>query len=311
MILAAIGIMVFLAAAFLVMGFVMETQSRRMSGRFTALAAASVVEEEDDTPEILKRSLHERFLAPLLARAAGFAGRLTPAASLKALNLQLDRAGRPWGLNAHTWVLARALSAAAGLVGAALALRSLPLDGPLLVCAVAGIAAAGMILPGVMLDSKTRQRQLAVKQALPDVMDLLVVSVEAGMGLDGAVQEVVNRRKGPLLEELARVLAEVRVGKTRRAAWQQLSERVDLLELRVFVAALIQAEELGASVAGVLRSQSEALRVRRSLSVREVAAMLPVKMLFPLIFFIFPSIFVVILGPGMISLVESFREIGF
>lgn len=311
MIVAAIGIMVFLAGAFLVLGFVMETQSRRMSGRFTALVAARPAEDDDDTPEILKRSLRERFVAPLLTRAAGFVGQLTPAASLKALNLQLDRAGRPWGVNAHMWVLVRAASAGAGITGALAALRGLPLEGPLLMCAVAGVAAAGMILPGVMLDSKMKQRQTAVKQALPDVMDLLVVSVEAGMGLDGAVQEVVNRRKGPLLEELARVLAEIRVGKTRRAAWQQLAERVDLLELRVFVAALIQAEELGASVAGVLRSQSEALRVRRSLSVREVAAMLPVKMLFPLIFFIFPSIFVVILGPGMISLVESFREIGF
>jgi tight adherence protein C len=166
-------------------------------------------------------------------------------------------------------------------------------------------------VPSHMLDGRIKQRQLAIRRALPDVIDLLVVSVEAGLGLDGAMQEVLTRRRGPLLDEFARVLAEVRVGKPRRKAWQEMAERGDTLELKVFVAAIVQAEELGASIAGVMRGQSESLRMRRSLSVREVAAVLPIKMLFPLIFFIFPSMFVVILGPGMITLFTTFKSIGF
>ena len=138
-----------------------------------------------------------------------------------------------------------------------------------------------------------------------------MVSVEAGLGLDASVQEVIARRKGPLLDEFARVLAEIRVGKARRAAWQEMATRVDILELKVFVAALVQAEELGSSIAGVMRGQADALRSRRSLAVREVAAMLPVKMLFPLVFFIFPGIFVVILGPGVVNIMDTFGRIGF
>ena len=308
MIVIGIAACIFLAASFAVMAFVIEAHSRKMSDRFTVVAASVM---EDETPEILKRSLRERIFQPMLDRLNEFASRLTPTSSVRAANLRIERAGKPWGLTASTWSLLRTGCIILGGVGAFLAHTRLPLSGLASICVTGAIAGAGLFLPSFMLDNKIKQRQMAVRRALPDVIDLLVVSVEAGLGLDAAVHEVINRRSGPLLDEFQRVLAEIQVGQARRVAWQQLAQRVDVLELKVFVAALVQAEELGASVAGVLRNQSEALRVRRSLSVREVAAMLPVKMLFPLIFFIFPGVFVVILGPGVITMMDSFREIGF
>lgn len=310
MVLLAIVVLIFLGAAFAVGAFAMERQSKQRSDRFTSVIAP-VLSDQQELPRELRLSIRERLFRPLAARLVAFAGRLTPRAAAKGLALQLERAGRPWGLTPELWTLVRGASIALGIIAAMVVLKRLDALGAFQPLAALAVAAVGMIAPGYVLDAKTKERQWLIRRALPDVIDLLVVSVEAGLGLDAAVQEVISRRQGPLLVELGRVLAEIRVGKTRRQAWQEMANRVDLLEIKVFVASLVQAEELGASVSGVLKSQGEALRTRRSLSVREVAAVLPVKMLFPLIFFIFPSMFVVILGPGMINLVDTFSAIGF
>jgi tight adherence protein C len=309
MVLAGIAVLVFLGGAFAVVAYAMDRQSKDMSDRFTSVVIPSLGDRE--LPQELRLSLKERLLAPMVSRLVQFAARLTPRAAAKGLTLQLERAGRPWGFTPEMWTLTRTVLMAAGVGAGLVILKSMGMLGAFRPLVALAAAAAGMVVPGYVLDIKTKERQGEVRRALPDVIDLLVVSVEAGLGLDAAVQEVINRRHGPLLEELARVLAEIRVGKTRRQAWQEMASRVDVLEIKVFVASLVQAEELGASVAGVLKSQGEALRVRRSLSIREIAAVLPVKMLFPLIFFIFPSMFVVILGPGMINLVSTFSAIGF
>lgn len=299
---------VFAAVGFAAVAYVLEAQSRKLSERFTALLPQG---PEEDVPEALRASLRERVLGPIMQRANALARRLTPAASVRHTILQLERAGRPWGLTPYTWTLVRVLAAVGCVLGGLVLSRLLPPTGPLRSLTFLAAVAVGLMGPSMVMDRKIKERQYLIRSSLPDVIDLLVVSVEAGMGLDGAVREVISRRKGPLLDELARVLTEIRLGKSRRTAWQEMAIRVDVLELKVFVAALVQAEELGASIATVLRGQSEALRMRRSLAVREVAAALPIKMLFPLIFCIFPGIFVVILGPGMISILTSFRQIGF
>jgi tight adherence protein C len=303
-----ITLLTFAAVVFGTFAVVLETQSKRMSDRFTTVASR-VIEEDDD--QVLRGSLRERVFDPMLQRLNAWAVKLTPAQSVKQTALRLDRAGRPFGLTPATWTLVKTAGMLFSVIGALAVLRFGHLHGPLGVLAALAVAACGALGPSYYLDYCTKVRQAAIRRALPDVIDLLVVSVEAGLGLDAALSEVIARRKGPLLDEFARVLAEVRVGKPRRRAWQDMAERTDCLELKVFTAALVQAEELGASIAGVLRGQSEALRMRRGLSVREVAAVLPVKMLFPLVFFIFPGMFVVILGPGMINMMQSFGQIGF
>jgi len=303
-----IGGLVFVSATFAAMAAVMENQSRTMSSRFAQVAAGVAA---DDVPEAVRGSFRERVLSPLLQRLNAFALRLTPKASTKAITLRLERAGQPWGLNPGSWTLVQLAGLLVGIAGCLWVLKGTHFDASLRLALGLMVAGGGIIAPGHILDSQAKARQFMIRRALPDVIDLLVVSVEAGLGLDASVQEVIARRKGPLLDEFARVLAEIRVGKARRAAWQEMATRVDILELKVFVAALVQAEELGSSIAGVMRGQADALRSRRSLAVREVAAMLPVKMLFPLVFFIFPGIFVVILGPGVVNIMDTFGRIGF
>lgn len=305
---AAIAVCIFAGIVFVAFSFTLETQSRRMSDRFTTVVSRP---PEDDLGTVLRGSWRERLLQPTVERLAGLAARLTPATASKEAGLRLDRAGRPYGLTPPLWTLIRVLAL---LACGALALcihRFLPVPAQFKGLLCLTTLAGGVLGPSGWLDTQIKQRQMAIRSSLPDVIDLLVVSVEAGLALDASMQEVISRRRGPLLDEFARVLAEVRVGVRRRKAWQDMAERANITELKVFTAAIVQAEELGASIAQVMRGQAESLRMRRSLSVREVAAALPIKMLFPLIFFIFPSMFVVILGPGMMHMFSSFSSIGF
>ncbi|MCL6630717.1 MAG: type II secretion system F family protein, partial [Armatimonadetes bacterium] len=144
--------------------------------------------------------------------------------------------------------------------------------------------------------------------SLADTLDLLTVSVEAGLGLDGAMQKVVEKLKNPLSEELGRALREMQIGKLRAEALKDMASRVRVQELSSFVASICQAEQLGVSIARVLRVQGDTIRSQRSQRARETAAKLPVKMLFPLVFCIFPAIFVVIAGSGAISIWRAFSK---
>jgi len=166
------------------------------------------------------------------------------------------------------------------------------------------------MMPDYMLQNKIKARQTLIRKALPDTLDLLVVSAEAGMGLDSALAEVVQRKGGPLSDEFERALIEIRLGKRRREAWQDMAERVQVEELSALVAALYQAEELGVSVAKALRAHGDGLRSRRSMKIREAAATLGTKMLFPLIFCIFPGLFVIIMGPGILQMKSVFSAMG-
>jgi len=166
------------------------------------------------------------------------------------------------------------------------------------------------MMPDYLLGSRIKARQTAIRKALPDTLDLLVVSAEAGMGLDGALAEVVLRKEGPLVDEFERALLEIRLGKRRREAWQDMADRAQVEELTALVAALYQAEELGVSIAKALRAHSDALRSKRSMKIREQAAVLGTKLLFPLIFCIFPALFVIIMGPGILSMKDVFGAMG-
>ncbi len=155
----------------------------------------------------------------------------------------------------------------------------------------------GWLGPDLILRSRTRARQKAIQRALPDALDLLVISVEAGLGFDAALQRLVDKQDNPLTRELARVLAEMRVGRSRRAALRDLVARTQVQDLSNFVASLLQAESLGVSVTRVLSSQADQMRTARRQRAEEQAAQLQLKMLFPLAFFIFPALCIVILGP--------------
>jgi tight adherence protein C len=225
--------------------------------------------------------------------------RLSPAGVASGLQRRLDLAGNP-----VTWTPDRVL-AAKGLglllgpvLGGLLGVRS---AGGLVAGLVLG-AVFGFFLPDLLLLNAGQKRQEKIRRALPDALDMLTVCVEAGLGFDAAMAQVARNTSGPLAQECARVLQEMQIGKSRNESLRALTLRTTVNELRAFVSALAQAGELGVPIASVLREQAREMRVRRRQRAEEQAQKVPVKILFPLITCLFPAMFVIIIGPGAISI---------
>lgn len=170
------------------------------------------------------------------------------------------------------------------------------------------IAVLGFILPQILLRRRAKTRQTAFWKALPDTLDLLTTCVEAGLSLDFAFQRVADRQRGPVGEEINRMLREKALGQTRREALMAMAERIDLPDFDVFVNSVVQAETLGTSIGQVLRTQSRQLRIRRRQRAEQLARQAAPKMVFPLVFFIMPTLFIVILGPIVINAVHAYNN---
>jgi tight adherence protein C len=167
----------------------------------------------------------------------------------------------------------------------------------------------GYMLPNSWLKAKAKQRQKEIQHSLPDVLDLLTVSVEAGLGFDAALLKVVEKQKGVLAEEFLRVLQEIKMGRPRRESLRDLARRNKPAEdLSNVVASLVQADQLGISIGGVLRNQAQQIRQKQRQRAEEKAQKAPVKMMIPLVFFVFPSIFIIVLGPAIIQIMEMFKQ---
>jgi tight adherence protein C len=170
-----------------------------------------------------------------------------------------------------------------------------------------GLGAMGALLPGMYLNSRVRRRQTDVSAELPDALDLLAVSVEAGLGFDGAVQKLTEHMEGPLIDEFELTLGEIRIGENRQDALKKMSERCAAPEMASFVRALIQADQLGISLGRILKVQAGDTRLKRQLLAEEKAMKAPIKMLFPTVAFIFPAMFLVVLGPAFLNLSKFFQ----
>jgi tight adherence protein C len=228
--------------------------------------------------------------------------RLSPSGVGNSMQRRLDVAGNPEGWTQDRILAVKALALVAfGSVGALLALKH-----PALLVVTVGIgAAAGFFLPDVMLYNAGLKRQQQLALTLPDAIDLLTICVEAGLGFDAALAQVARNVKGPLAAEFARVLQEMQIGKSRGEAMRALAERTTSPELRAFVSALTQSTELGIPVANVLREQAREMRVRRRQRAEAQAQRIPVKITFPLIGCLFPALFVVVLGAGVIQIAHA------
>ncbi len=307
-----IGVLVFAAIAVLIAGFATESHAVRIQERVEDVQQRSrVVVEGTQLDTELSKSIGQRLILPGLQRVRNQVMQLAPSRAVAAARNKLDRAGSPGGLTVGSFLTLRVIAFIAGLIAAGALFILWPT--PMLVHRVFGgglLALLGILGPDYYLDMKIKGRQYTIRKSLPDAIDLLVVSAEAGTGLDGALAVVIKRKEGPLVDEFSRVLAEMRLGKSRQQAWEDMANRVDLDELRMLVAALRQAEQLGVSIAKTLRSQADSLRTQRSLRVRQIAASLAIKMLFPLIFFILPALFITVLGPGLMTVMSSFKDLG-
>jgi tight adherence protein C len=256
--------------------------------------------------EELARSFSERALVPFLGAMGALGTRLTPIGMRKRIGRKLVLLGSPSGWDAEKIAALKVISTGGGVALGFFAARAIDWDGLQFIGLVVLVGGIGVLLPGAMLDMKAKSRQERIRRALPDTMDLLTISVEAGLGFDAALGQVVRSTEGPLAQEIARMLQEMQVGVSRADALRAMAERNDVEELRGFVLAMVQAEQFGVSISKVLRSQAKQLRLKRRQRAEEKAMKVPVKILFPLIFCILPSMFVVLLGPGIIRVMREF-----
>jgi tight adherence protein C len=255
----------------------------------------------------LQQPFADRTLRPLIARLSRMGTRLSSASSSDVAEKRLAMAGNPGDLRLSDWMGVKIL--AAFITGVILFLLLGVLIGSGLVQGLLfGTIGMfiGFMLPEFWLGRRIKARQAIIIKMIPDTLDLLTISVRAGLGFDAALAKVVEKMPGPLSDEFRRALAEVRMGKTRREALRDIVPRTQVPPLSNFIGAIIQAETLGVSISKVLQVQSEQLRIERRQRAEEQAAKAPIKMLFPLVGCIFPSLFVVILGPAIISLVKTF-----
>ena len=249
----------------------------------------------------------QRALGPVVSYAAGLVTRFTPAASLAAVRANLLRAGNRT-TEPVVWIAWKWLRAIAVAVVVAVLSRRAPFGTPLLFAVVAGLLA--YVWPELMLRRAIQRRQGKIVRELPETLDLLTVTVEAGLGLDQALETVAERRRGPIGDEIRVYLDEVGLGGERQAAMKAIGTRTGVEDLVSFTSTLVRAMEFGVNIAQVLRVQSEDARVRRRQRIEERAYKAPVKMLFPLIFLILPALFVVVAGPGFVRIYTEFMSSG-
>ena len=253
----------------------------------------------------LQQPFFDRTIKPLAARLSGSVARVTSSNFTERTEKRLALAGYPGDMRTADWLGIKAIVAVA-VAGIMFLLFGI-LQGQLLAGIALGLVGLGVgyLAPEFWLGGRVKKRQKAILLQIPDALDLLTISVRAGLGFDAALGKVVEKMKGPLIDEFRRALAEVRVGKARRDALRDIVPRTEVQPLSNFIGAIIQAEQLGVAISKVLQIQSEQLRIERRQRAEEQAAKAPIKMLFPLVGCIFPSLFIVILGPAVILIISN------
>lgn len=260
---------------------------------------------KEDLSVDLDIAFMDRVLKPSIEKIAQTATKILPQKSIADVQKQLVMAGNPMKLNTFLTFWAGMM----GVVGLLALMVVVSMSAPFFphkVAIVAVVMFIGYTYPRTWLKSKVKAKQKHVIKALPDALDLITTCVEAGLGLDAALQRVADKSEGPFAEELQKMLRDVSMGKLRREAMTELSERIGVEELTNFINSIIQAEQLGVGIAQVLRVQSDQLRTARRQRAERSAHEAPIKMLFPLVLFIFPAFLMVILGPAAIRITEAF-----
>jgi len=252
-----------------------------------------------------QRPFRERVLAPLGERLAKWTLKLHPKTTIEGVSTRLLAAGLGRSISPTAFLAFKSGLAIVGVFLGILFGGALASAGGVLFCSVA-FAGIGFIAPDFVVSAKARSRKDSIRAELPDALDLMAVSVEAGMGFDGAISKLTEHMDGPLADEFALTLSEIRIGEARPDALKKLAARTDTPELNSFVRSIIQADQLGISLGRILRVQATDSRLKRQAAAEEKAMKAPIKMLFPTVLFIFPAMFLVILGPAFLNLSKLF-----
>jgi tight adherence protein C len=253
----------------------------------------------------LSQSFGQRVLVPFVGGAGRVARRVTPLDSRDRVAKKLMLAGSPEGWDAERIIAFKVIGAGVGFLGSLILAKLIHLEGVSFLAAVGLLSVAGFLIPDAFLARKVEERQHEVLSTLSDTLDLLTISVEAGLSLNAAIAQVVQNVPGVLSQEFARMLQEIQLGVPRSDAFRHLADRTDVEELNSFALAMIQADVFGVSIASVLRTQASQLRIKRRQAAEAKAQQTPVKIVFPLILCILPALFVIIIGPGAIRIMNN------
>ena len=260
----------------------------------------------------LSQPITERVIFPAARKFGEFASRFTPQNALQDTARKLELAGNPRGLDPTVFLSARFFAAGGMFIFLVFIFAIGSVDWPASrkILITVGFSLFGFFVPNLLLQSKIDRRQKEIRKAMPDALDLLTICVEAGLGFDGAMAKVNQKWDNELSLAFGRVLREIQLGKLRREALRDMADRIGIPEMTSFVAAIIQSEQLGVSMAKVLRIQSDQMRIKRRQKAEEEAHKAPVKMLFPMVLLIFPSLLIILLGPaGLILMTSAFGDI--
>lgn len=298
---------VFVGVVTLVTSLALATRPRtgvaRSLATVAAMRAAAPTAREND----LQAPFVQRVLDPLLEAAVRLGRRLTPREQVIRIRRKLDLAGNPPGWDLDRVLLLKVLLTALGVSLSLTVCLAADVTRLQTLAAVAVLGTLAWFAPSMIVYQMAYDRSARILRDLPDALDLLTISVESGLGFDAAVSQVARNTRGPLAQELSRVLQEMQIGTGRVDALRGLGVRSDVDDLQSFVAAMVQADAYGVPIAAVLRVQADEMRSKRSQRAEEAAQRVPIKILFPLVFGILPALFVVVIGPAAVAAFLSFR----
>jgi tight adherence protein C len=301
-----IGTVFFTVVAVVVVVYTLKSKEKAsIDERLEQFTEATMTLEEME----LQQPFYQRVVVPLYGAVLSWLGKLSPQKTAEKARLNLQMAGNPGNITPAMFAGLRTGLAVVLLVLFGIVTFSSMENKMMALMYTALGAGVGYMLPGIWLGQQIKKRKKNIVKALPDALDLLTISVEAGLGFDVALQRVTEKWDDELSREFRRVISDMRLGRSRREALRDLGERTGVEDVQTFVSAIIQADQLGVSMSKILRLQSDQMRVKRRQRAEEEAQKAPILMLFPMVFLIFPALFVVILGPAIPRLVESFGGI--
>jgi tight adherence protein C len=277
-----------------------RTGSRRSLDMMSSYDTVNLRDQE------MMESIADRVLVPVGRATRDLVRKLTPAGYVEGVRKKMVIAGNPPGYEVDRFLIFKLLGAVSGIVWVPLALTILGGHRLLAIGLILVAWIGAFMLPDFRLDDVIKRRRLEIERSLSDTLDLLVISVEAGLGFEQALDRTADTVPGPLSDELRRMLQETRMGASRADALRALDERTEVDDLKTFIVAMLQADVFGVSISRILRTQADEIRVRRRQAAQEKAQQAPIKMLFPLVFCIFPAIFVVLLVPALIQVFDKF-----